>query len=168
MTQPRKNTKLRAFLEERLVKGEKIVARARIHQGIYWKSAVVFALSILVALFVVFELGVILALTAFVMVIYAVILQDILLLIVTNKRIFARYGVMQVDVVDIHFDKIESIELERMLPGYLFGYANVVIYGTGNRMIVIPFVANAVQVRKAYNEQTLANGEEDESTQEIS
>ena len=77
------------------------------------------------------------------------------MLVLTNKRVFVRYGILQVDVVDIHFSKIESVELERMPPGFIMGYSNVVIYGTGNRMIVIPYVANGPQVRRAYNELTL-------------
>lgn len=152
-----KNSKLRELLEERLVKGEKIIARARIHQGIYWKAIAVFVVSLLFAVFVVIELGMLLAVVAFLMAIYAVVKKDILFLVVTNKRIFVRYGILQVDVVDIHFDKIESIELERMFPGYMMGYSSVVLYGTGNRLIVIPFVENAVQIRKAYNEQTLVS-----------
>ncbi len=163
---PRKDSKLRQLLEERLVKGEKIIARAHISSGIYWKAAAVFTLALVFSLFIVFELGVILAVFGFLMVIHAVLLKDILFLVVTNKRILARYGILQVDVVDIHFDKTESIELERMLPGYVLGYANVIILGTGNRAIVIPYVENAVQIRKAYNEQTLVSEEDREPQKE--
>jgi hypothetical protein len=83
------------------------------------------------------------------------------MLVVTNKRVLARYGLLQVDVVDIHFDKIESMELERMLPGYIMGYSNIVVMGTGNRFIVIPYVANGIQLRRAYNERVLNKSAED-------
>lgn len=142
-------------MQERLVEGETIVLSAIIHPAIYWKACAVFAMALLVALFVAPELGLVLAVAAVGLTIQAVLLQKILMLTVTNKRILARYGILQIDVVDVHFDKIESIELERMLPGYLFGYANVVIMGTGNRYIVVPYVGNALAIRRAYNEQTL-------------
>ncbi|MCB1650518.1 MAG: PH domain-containing protein [Alphaproteobacteria bacterium] len=142
-------------VDDLLVNGEHVVLQAGIHPGIYWKTLVVFIVSILVGLFI-FPLGVLLAATALAMFIYNTLLKEILLLVLTNKRVLVRYGILQVDVVDIRFSKIESIELERMIPGYLMGYANVVIMGTGNRYIVIPFVGNALEFRRAYNAMTLS------------
>ena len=141
-----------------LVKGEDVVELAVIHAGIYWKSAAVFVFAIFVGLMV-FELGVLLAVTAILMFAYATIKKSILMLCLTNKRMFFRYGILQVDVVDMRFDKIESVELERMPPGYLMGYSNVVIMGTGNRYVVIPYVANGPEIRQAYNRMTLAEEE---------
>ena len=142
-------------LQERLLKGETIIAEAKIHDGIFWQSAAVFLIALLVAFLIVWELGLFLMLVSVLMALYAAARRSIFMLIVTNKRVFARYGLLQIDVVDVHFDKIESVELERMLPGYIMGYANVVIMGTGNRYIVIPYVGNARAVRRAYNEQVL-------------
>lgn len=142
-------------VQERLVEGEAIVRSAVIHWGIYWKAGAIFVVSIFFALFFAVELGILLAFVAIVTGIYAVIKKEILLLILTDKRILARYGMLQVDVVDVHFDKIESIELERMWLGYILGYANVVIMGIGMRYIVIPYVANGVEIRRAYNELSL-------------
>jgi hypothetical protein len=145
-------------IQERLVPGEEIVRTAIIHQGIYWKSAAVLAAGILLGLLVV-ELGLLLVVVSALMALYAYIRKSILLLVVTNKRILVRYGILQVDVVDIHFDKIESIELERMPTGYVMGYSNVVIMGTGQRFIVIPYVANGPELRRAYNELVFADKE---------
>ncbi|MGQ0527120.1 MAG: PH domain-containing protein [Alphaproteobacteria bacterium] len=142
-------------VEERLVEGEKIVRTAAIHWGIYWKACAVFVFSLLVALVFAVELGIFLAFVAIIMGVYAVIKKEILLLVLTDKRILTRYGMLQVDVVDIHFDKVESVELERMWLGYMLGYANVILMGTGNRYIVIPYVANGVDIRRTYNELTL-------------
>ena len=148
-------------IQERLVKGEEVLVQAEIHWGIYWRAIAVFIFSLIVALVFAIELGILLAVVSVLMGSYAIALKNILLMVVTNKRIFSRYGILQVDVVDVHFDKIESIELERMLPGYLFGYSNVVVMGTGNRYIVIPFVSNGVELRRAYNEITLSDEEKE-------
>ncbi len=158
---PRRRKGPIAAAEERLLPGEVIRESAVIHNGIFWKAGAVFLFSILVALFAVIELGILLAVTAVLMGIYAIIKKEILMLVVTNKRILVRYGILQVDVVDVHFDKVESVELERMAPGYIMGYSNVVIMGTGSRYIVIPYVANGVQIRRAYNERVLNNSSED-------
>ena len=144
-------------ITERLLTGETVVRTAIISNYIYWHSVAVFILALLVAVFIAAPLGALLGGVSVLLAIYAILRKEILMLVVTNKRILVRYGILQVDVVDLHFDKVESIELERMITGYLMGYANVVIMGTGNRYIVIPFVHNAIDIRRAYNEQVLGN-----------
>ena len=155
-----KREMFKADIKSMLVEGESIVEQGVIHDGIYWKPAAVLLMALLVALFIVVELGVLLAIVAIIMFVHATIKKEILLFVLTDKRVFARYGILQVDVVDIRFSKIESIELERMLPGYLMGYANLIISGTGNRFIVIPYVGNGVQIRRSYNRLTLSDEDE--------
>ncbi len=143
------------LVSERLIKDEQIIVTGVVSNGIYWKAIAVFIFAIIVAIFIAFELGVFFAVVAVLTAIYAIIMKEILTLVVTNKRILVRYGILQVDIVDIHFDKVESVELARMLPGYLLGYSNVVIMGTGSRIIVMPYIENGVEVRRAFNEMTL-------------
>ena len=144
-------------IDKMLVKGEEVVEQAVISPFIFWQSAVVFALAVLVGAFVVFELGVLLAVSALVMFVYAALRKKIMMLVLTNKRILFRYGILQVDVVDLRFSKVESVELERMPTGYVMGYANVVMMGTGNRYVVIPYVENGPEIRQAYNRLTLVD-----------
>lgn len=143
-------------IERMLVSGEEVVLRAKLHNAIYWKSIAVLILSILVYLYVAHPLGLLLMVVGGLMLIIEVITKHYLLLAITNKRVLARYGLLQMDVVDIRFSKIESIDLERMLPGHLFGYATVVVMGTGQRYIRIPYIANAEAFRRYHNEITLA------------
>jgi membrane protein YdbS with pleckstrin-like domain len=143
--------------EERLLEGEQVVQTAYISQAIFWQSIAVVVLALIVGLFVAKQLGVLLFIVAVMMAGYAALRRSIYLLVLTNKRVFVRYGILQVDVVDIHFAKIESVELERMPTGYLMGYSNVVVTGTGNRHVVIPYVSNGPEIRRAYNELALAD-----------
>lgn len=145
-----------ATVKDMLLEDEKVVLWGLVHWGIYWKGAAVIAFGLLVMLFLVFELGVILLVTGAVMLAYAVLKKSVLLLVLTDKRVLVRYGLLQVDVVDMRFKNIESIELERMLPGFLMGYANVVIMGIGQRYIRIPYIANGTVFRRKFNELTLA------------
>ena len=149
-------SKKRKGVEDMLVSGEQIIEQAVIHPGIYWKAAAVFILSVIVGLLV-FPLGVLLAVTAIIMFAYATLKKEILMLVLTNKRMLFRYGILQIDVVDMRFSKIESVELERMPPGYIMGYSNVVIMGTGQRYVVIPYVGNGAALRQAYNRMTLSD-----------
>ena len=97
----------------------------------------------------------------------AMLTQHYLILAVTNKRVLARYGLLQMDVVDIRLSKIESIDLERMLLGHILGYATVVVMGTGQRVIRVPFIGNADVFRRYYNEMVLVDEGSEEAEQEI-
>ncbi len=138
-----------------MVSGEEVVLRAELHNAIYWKAVAVLGIAVLFLFFVAVPLGVLLLVVGAIMLILAIITKHYLLLAITNKRVLARYGLLQMDVVDIRFSKIESIDLERMLPGHIFGYATVVVMGTGQRFIRIPYIANAEAFRRYHNEITL-------------
>lgn len=155
-----------AELERMLVSGEEVILRARLHGAIYWKSVAV----IIFALFIFFFIppfGILFGIVGVLMLCIAILTQHYLLLAVTNKRVLARYGLLQMDVVDIRLSKIESIDLERMLPGHLFGYASVVVAGTGQRLIRVPYIANAEYFRRYYNEMVLAEEGNEEAEEEI-
>lgn len=149
------DTRTAQLVEGRLVEGEQVLAASRIHGGIYWQTLAVGLITLLVGLFVAYQLVYVLGMATAAMALYAFWRKTFYVLVLTDKRIFARYGLLQMDVVDMRFDKIESMETEQMLPGYLMGYANLVVMGTGNRYITIPYVANAADIRKKFNEIVL-------------
>lgn len=146
---------LLTMLNDRLVDGEEVIEISGIHPGIYWQSIVVGLIAFLLWVFVAKQLGMILWIFALTLAVYAFLRRKILLFVLTNKRIFARAGLLQIEVVDIQFDRIESLELEQMPPGFFMGYSNLVVTGTGNRLIVIPYVSNGGAIRKAFSEITL-------------
>ena len=149
-------------LEDILTKGEEVILYGNVHWGLYWKASVVLLFALLVGLLLFVELGIVLGIAGVLLLSYAVIKKHMLLLILTNKRILVRYGILQVDVVDIRFRNIESVELERMLPAFLMGYSSVIVMGTGNRFIYIPYIANGAAFRRAFNELVLDEEEIDE------
>ncbi len=153
-------------IEKILVKGEEIILRAELHGAIYWRSVAVLIIALLL-LMVVPPLGMLLGVVGFIMLSIALLTQHFLLLAVTNKRILARYGLLQMDVVDIRLSKVESIDLERMLTGHIFGYANVVVMGTGQRLIRVPYIRNADAFRRYYNELVLSDEGNEGAEQEI-
>lgn len=142
-------------LKNILVDGEKVILRAKIHGALYWKSVAVLIFSLLIGINIP-QFGALFMVVGAVMLCLAILTKHYLLLVITNKRVLARYGLLQMDVVDIRLSKVESIDLERMLPGHIFGYANVVVMGTGQRILRIPFIKNANDFRKFYNEMVLS------------
>ncbi len=143
-------------IEKILVSGEEVILRAELHDAIYWKSVVVLIFSFILFFFIV-PLSVLFALVGIIMLCTTILTKHYLLLAITNKRVLARYGLLQMDVVDIRISMVESIDLERMLLGHILGYASVVVMGTGQRLIRVPYIKNADEFRKYYNEMVLAD-----------
>jgi uncharacterized membrane protein YdbT with pleckstrin-like domain len=129
-----------------LREGEKVLGRAVVAYGIYWKSLAVFTLAAMVA-FLAIPLGIFLAGVAFAIFIYEFLLRKLLLMFVTNQRVILRSGIIKIDTVQIRLDRIESVEIQRTLVGQIMGYATILITGTGTRLAFIPYLANAPQIR---------------------
>ncbi len=146
---------IETVLEDRLVDGEEILNVTVIHKGIYWQAIAIAIITALVGIFIAYQLMFVLGAAALVSALYAFLRQKLYVLVLTNKRIFARYGLLKMDMVDMRFNTIESMETEQMLPGMIMGYANLVVMGTGNRYITIPYVANAKAIRKTFNQMVL-------------
>ena len=92
-------------LKRMMVSGEDVVLRAKLHNAIYWKSLAVIIMGLIFLFFVARPLGYLLLTVGAIMVVLAMITKHYLLLAITNKRVLARYGLLQMDVVDIRFSK---------------------------------------------------------------
>lgn len=154
-------------LAHMLVKGEEVILCAKVHGAIYWRACAILVIAVLLLL-VATPLAIIAGIAGGFLLCVAILTQHYLLLVVTNKRVLARYGLLQMDVVDIRLSKIESIDLERMLLGHMLGYASVVVAGTGQRIIRVPYVSNAEVFRRYYNEMVLVEEGNEEAEEEIS
>lgn len=139
---------------------EKILRVAEFSYGIYWKGLAVLALGVLVAIKV-WTLGLYLMTIAGIMLGVAYVTKHYLLLILTDKRILVRSGILRMDTVQLPLERVESAELERTIPGALLGYAAVVLTGTGSRVIAVPFVDHPQIFRRVVDEQIYATAKKD-------
>ncbi len=135
-----------------LAEDEKVTAFARIHGAIYWKAVAVLILALWLALGVPVTLGIFFLFVGGVMLVLAHLTRHFLILAATDKRIFVRSGFFYADMVELRYTQVESIELGIMPIGMVFGYGSVILTGTGQRRIIVPFVANAIQFRSKVNE----------------
>ena len=135
-----------ADLPVSLREGEKVLGRAFVAYGVYWKTIAVFTIAALLSLIAV-PLGVFLSGVGFALFVYEFLLRKLLLMFITNQRVILRSGIIKIDTVQIRLDRIESVEIQRTLIGQLMGYATLVITGTGTRLAFIPYLANAPQLR---------------------
>lgn len=73
-------------------------------------------------------------------------------LVITDKRLIAKYGVISVQSIEIRFDKIESVRVTQGLSGRLLNFGDIVVTGTGSTFDPIRNIANALQFRAALNQ----------------
>lgn len=135
------------ILASMLMPDEKIIHQVSISSGIYWKGLTLFVVAILVMIKA-FALGCFLLVVSGVVLLVAHLTKYFLLLAATDKRIFIRSGIINLDVIQMRYSKIESVELAWTIMGQLLGYSSVVITGTGQRVTIIPYVADAIKFRE--------------------
>ncbi len=139
-------------LQSILMPGEKVMRIAQISPGIYWKGFAVLVLAVIL-LFSgpLFNLGLFFLFVSVLMLSVAYLTRYFLLLAATDKRIIIRSGILNLDTIQFRYTKLESVELSRTIIGQILGYASVVITGTGSRVTVIPFIADASLFRQELN-----------------
>ena len=135
-----------------LAEGEVLIAFAHIHAAIYWKAVAVLMFAILIGLAFAPMLGLFFALVGGIMFLMAHLTRRFLILAATDKRMFVRSGWFYADMIELRYAQVESIELGIMPTGQMFGYGSVIVTGTGQRRIIVPFVADAVQFRSKVND----------------
>lgn len=138
-------------IQEMLKAGEDVIRVSTISPGIYWKAIAVFLLS-LVLLLTVTNLGIFLLFVSFILFVWAILTQHYLMLVLTNKRVFIRHGILVLDYIQLHHNRIESVELEMTIMGRLLGYSTIMITGTGSRVAAVPFISDGRQFRSAMDE----------------
>ncbi len=72
-------------------------------------------------------------------------------LVITSKRLIAKFGVVSTQSIDIRFDRIETVRIKQSLMGRIFNYGDIVVTGTGSTFDPIPNIANPMGFRTALN-----------------
>lgn len=78
-------------------------------------------------------------------------------LVITDKRLIAKYGVVSTHSIEIRFDKIETVRVTQGLVGKLLKYGDIVVTGTGSTFDPIRNIANPMAFRAALNQAMEAN-----------
>ena len=132
---------------------EALIAFAHIHAAIYWKSVAVMIFAIILAIGIpALGLGLFFLFVGLIMFVMAHLTRRYLILAATDKRVFVRSGWFYADMIELRYTQVESVELGIMPIGQIFGYGSVIVTGTGNRRIIVPYVTDAVQFRSKVNE----------------
>lgn len=148
-----------------LVKGEELIHSCRVHWGIFVVPGIYVTFGILAGVFFHWLIGGIILFMSIYPVVNAVILYITTRLVLTNKRVYARYGFFEKDHMQIRIERIESSHLEQPLLGQILGYSTVVVRGTGTGSIPIPYIANGKRFVRKLEEFTLGDKETGEREQ---
>ena len=135
-----------------LQEDEHILSQSVIHDAIFWKSVAVIILGMLLLPTFATTLGIFLMFVGGVMLGLAWLTRRFLVVVATDKRVVVRSGIFYADMIELRYTQIESVELGATPIGQVFGYANLIITGTGQRRIIVPFIANALEFRIKVNE----------------
>ena len=73
-------------------------------------------------------------------------------MVVTNKRVVCRTGVISINTEELKNQKIESVEIKQSLFGRIFGYADIWFSGTGTSKVAFRGVADPWKLKSKFEE----------------
>ena len=138
-----------SYIEQNLAKDENIICKAQVSwlsQFWYLFFGGLFILSALVGknLFI-FLLGGLFILIAFLNVVTTE-------LAITNRRVIAKFGLIQRQTIELKVNKVESLSVNQGVIGRIFNFGSIVVVGTGGSNAPIPYIANPMNFRQQVNQ----------------
>lgn len=73
-------------------------------------------------------------------------------LVITNKRIMAKFGFIRRSTIEMNIGKVESVQVDQSLLGRMFNYGTIVVSGAGNPQAPVPKVARPLDFRRVFTE----------------
>jgi uncharacterized membrane protein YdbT with pleckstrin-like domain len=68
---------------------------------------------------------------------------------VTDRRVIYKRGFIRRYTVEMHMDKVESIDVDQSVLGRLLDYGDVIVRGTGASFEPLPMVQSPIKLRNA-------------------
>lgn len=152
------------YSKDSLVAGEAVLYTARVTLWRYWFNILLGAVCAAGSLFELGSLGFsdaphyfnattwgVALLISLAILLWPLLARRTTELVITDRRLIAKFGVMSTHSIEIRFDKIESVRVTQGLIGRMLNYGDIVVTGTGSTFDPIRHIANAVQFRTALN-----------------
>ena len=73
-------------------------------------------------------------------------------LVITNKKIIAKFGFISRDTIELLLPKIESVQVNQSILGRIFGYGSIIASGAGNPQAPVPGISDPIEFRKKFME----------------
>jgi uncharacterized membrane protein YdbT with pleckstrin-like domain len=130
-----------SYIDDSLVEGEQIVHRAHVS---WWSQ---FGLVLLGILTFWFLLGLVFLAMAWVNVHKTEIA-------ITNRRIIAKFGLVQRRTIEININQVEALRVEQGFWGRILNYGTIIVSGTGSSLEPAPDIADPLVFRRKFMEAT--------------
>lgn len=145
------------FIEKDLIKDEEILLKSKITKLVYLR-----VISPLIVMFAVFCLSnfnnsfininyiyLILLLISVSYRIESFILINTSEIVLTNKRIVTKTGLIQREVNEVNLEKVESFNINQNIFQRIFNIGNIEVHGVGKTSIIINNIVNPLEFKKA-------------------
>ncbi len=124
------------YVANNLVDGEEIRHIAKLHWFMY-----------------VFHVFLMFFLIGFVTVLGPIIRQISTEIVVTNRRVIVKVGLISRNVMEMNLQKVESVSVRQGIWGRILGFGTVAEVGSGGSIEAVTHVADPLAFRKACHEQ---------------
>lgn len=151
-----------SYVDSVLAVGERIVYRAAISHWKFFLSYLVGGLFLLAALGTYVASGdhtgaslalvAILLVTGLAVILVAVIRRQTTELVLTDRRIITKRGLVSRDTVEMNLNKVESVQVNQGLMGRILDYGDVTVVGTGSSLEPLRGIATPLELRKKLGE----------------
>jgi uncharacterized membrane protein YdbT with pleckstrin-like domain len=145
-----------SYVQKVLQPGEQIVHTASIHWFVYWPGAVVLILAGLVygyahsgahATLLWDVVAACLAAVALVLLFREWFTWWTTEIAVTNRRIIYKEGFISRNTVEMHMDKVESVDVDQSIMGRILDFGDVIVKGTGTGFEPLKRIAAPLELR---------------------
>lgn len=150
-----------SYIQGTLSKDEEIKATAKLHWSNYMTTCV---WGFIASLFILFEvsvksdpeapsgMGLFFAVLFVCLTAWDLLKLKLQEMVVTNKRVVCRTGVISVNTEELKNQKIESVEIKQSLFGRIFGYADIWFSGTGTSKVVFKGVSDPWKLKSQFDD----------------
>ena len=151
-----------SYVENNLIKDEKVKFFARVHFAIFSSSIIWFIIVLIIASsgfsshsssrdpLMIFKL--ILFLIPLFIFLNALIIKLTTEFSVTNKRIIAKIGFFQRHTIEILLSKVESLKVNQSIWGRIFNYGSITVIGSGGTQQKFIGISNPIDIRNKTNQ----------------
>src|SRR5437016_3051727 len=147
-----------SYVDSVLAEGERIVYRAHVSRWKFFLSYLLGALFVAAAIATYVGatgftsessvIAVILLVIGVVLILSAVVRRWTTELVLTNRRIITKRGLVARDTVEMNLNKVESLHVNQSLVGRLFDYGDVTVVGTGSSLEPLRGISSPLELRK--------------------
>lgn len=130
-----------SYVNRNLANDEKVVYEAQVSWASQW-------------LLILLGIGTIMMGIGLVFLLVAVINVFTTELVITNKRVIAKFGLISRKTVELKNSKVESVQVDQSIMGRLLNFGSIVVSGAGGPQAPIPNISAPLQFRSKLNEMT--------------